>query len=298
MLSKPAASLKENPMKKEKCVRPANQDDAEEICSLILRQFNNGIDRAAWQNLLENNWSNNEGEYGWVLEAKGGVVGFIGTVYSEREINGRRERFCNLTTLCVDEEYRGMALSLLTTAIRSANCTVTSISPIPTVARLMEMMGFKALDIGRIIYPPVMNALGLMRGLPRFESRIEFIKPHINEALRQAINDHVPYGCLAVLIRSRGEQCLIVSKKRIKRGVPFSEILFVSSAELFARHLEAIKWYVMAKQCTIAVMGDSRLFGKSRPCGILMRREVLFRSESVAPESIDNLYTELVLIPM
>jgi Predicted molecular chaperone distantly related to HSP70-fold metalloproteases len=281
--------------------RPAQPDDVDSICDLLERHFG-GITRSEWQKLFQYSWSAEKPDCGWVLDAGGEterrLVGFVGTVYSERTVNGRAERLCNLTSLCVDEEYRAMAPLLLAAVIRRRDVTLTCLTPAPSVCVMLKAAGFAPLDTGKLIVPPFANLFGLLKGLPKIECGAARIRDRLDDEQRRILDDHVPYGCLPVLVSRGDRRCFLLAKRRVRQHLPISEILFASDADVLARNMEAITWAIVAHQRTGALMCSRRLFGDSPPAGMINERPSLFRSQRITPGQIDHLYSEFVLLPI
>ncbi len=279
-------------------VRPAVRDDIPAILPLIERHFGTRIDRAAWQRLFDYGWGEKP-NLGWVLDQNGRIVGFLGAIHAEREIDGRPERFCNLTTMCVDPDHRAMAPFLVMAAARLPGCTVTDLSPRLSVRHLLEKAGFTPLDPARLIIPPLLNAASLVHGRPAITCDAGRIRPALDPPLRRILDDHLPYGCLPVLLQRDGRHCLLLAKRRtLRRVVPLSEILFASAPDVLTRCIDAVAWTLAARQRTLAVSADSRLFGTAPPRGIRLTGVAMVRSLRLQPGRIDNLYSELVLLPM
>jgi len=57
------------------------------------------------------------------------VVGTLLALYSERLVEGRLERFCNLTSRCVLPDYRSRSISLLTALLRQHGYHFTALTP-------------------------------------------------------------------------------------------------------------------------------------------------------------------------
>src|SRR5262245_1225611 len=67
-----------------------------------------------WRRMLfEYAWPAEGEDRGYGLFDGAKPVGFIGTLFSDREIEGRRERFCNLSSWIVSKSHRGRSLELL-----------------------------------------------------------------------------------------------------------------------------------------------------------------------------------------
>ncbi|MDH2355112.1 hypothetical protein QCM80_31260 [Bradyrhizobium sp. SSUT112] len=79
--------------------------------------------------------------------------------------------------------------------------------------------------------------------------------------------------------------------------IPYSDILHCSAPELLARHLEHIKLAILWRQRTAALVADARLF-PVKPRGVLLPMPTCYRSRLPAPDNLDTLYSEIVLLPI
>lgn len=276
-------------------VRAAKPTDRDQVCDLIERHFD-GITRTDMQSLFDYHWSGSTPNYGLVIEAQGEVVGFVGTLYAERTVDGRVERFCNITSLCVDPTFRAMAPLLIIAAARQKDVTVTCLSPSPIVCRILEKSGFTLLDSDRLFVPPAFNLRGLAHGLLRFDTDPERIRQRLDEAQRHIMDDHIRYDCVPVLAWRKDRHCLLIVKKRQRYHVPVSEILYASDGDFLFRHTEAIAWRLLSLQRSCLLACSRRLFGQDAPAAMILKRKSFFRSRSVAGHQIDNLYSEFVLL--
>ena len=279
-------------------VRPAGQGDVEAICDLIARHFGKRIRRDEWRRLFDYRWGAGAPDHGWVLDQEGHIVGYLGAIYAEREIDGQVERICNLTSMCVDATHRAMAPFLIMAAVRRGDCTVTGLSARPSVFRILERAGFAPLDPGKLVVPPLFNLFGLARGRPSFEWDPDRMRPELDGTALRILDDHLSYGCQCLLARYDDRRCLLVVKRRILRILPVSEILFATDRDFMTEHIEAVTWAIIVRQRTLAVMADRRLYGNGAPAAIFLKSPSLFRSRRLEAHQIDNLYSELVLLPM
>ena len=85
-----------------------------------------------------------------------------------------------------------------------------------------------------------------------------------------------------------------------KRGLALSELLYCSAPHILVRHLERAKLAILRRQRSVALMADARLFPAGLPRGVRISRKdpALFRSSLLEPKELDNLYSELVLLPI
>lgn len=278
-------------------VRPADTDDVDAILTLIARHFpRSAIRPDEWRRLFAHGWGSGRG-IGWVLDRGGEVVGFLGAIHADRTIGGRTERCCNLTTMCVDTDHRAMAPFLIMAASRLRDCTVTDLSPRPSVLALLERTGFSRLDDGKLIVP-WLPAARTPTGVT-VDTDVGRIRAALDGDHRRILDDHAPYGCQPVLLRTPEGTCFALVKRRVlRRIVPLSEVLYASVPDRLSVHIAAVVRAVAPCQRTVGVMADRRLFGTAPPRGFAVKSPAAYRSTRLTPEAIDNLYTELVLLPM
>ena len=69
-----------------------------------------------------------------IRNTAGRMVGGIGAIYAERIIRGRPERFCNITSWCVLDEYRSHSMRLAMALVSQPGYHFTDLSPTTIVA--------------------------------------------------------------------------------------------------------------------------------------------------------------------
>jgi hypothetical protein len=256
-----------------------------------------GISAAQYRKIFEYPWGQNKPGLGFVLVDGERIVGFLGGVYADREINGRVERFCNPTNWCVLKEYRHASLALFKSLLKCDDCTVTELSPIDAVENLCRQLKFQTLDTYKLFSFPFAHAWTLLR-FPR--PRLITAKAELTEALSPAqkkiFGDHQGTKCGFLLMREASGDCFIVWSRRVRKGVPFSEILYTSNREALRRYFETAKLKIMTMDKTFLVAIDERLIGERLPGMLPYRRVSLFKSSRLTREQIDNLYSELTVL--
>jgi acetoacetyl-CoA synthetase len=131
----------------------------------------------------------------------------------------------------------------------------------------------------------------------------------LNERQRRVFDDHAACDCLQLTIADGPRAAYVVVRRRVVhrerlarwlpvRGrIPLSEILHCSAPEILARHLERAKAGILARQRTLGLVADARLFSVA-PRGLPMKEYTLYRSPVFEARDIDRLYSELVLVPI
>ncbi len=91
-------------------VRTARADDIPAICALMHEHMNRAIDPTQWMRLFQYSWLEDKPDFGYVVADKDRIVGFVGTIYSQRWVDNRWEIFCNLSSWYLLRDYRGQGL--------------------------------------------------------------------------------------------------------------------------------------------------------------------------------------------
>ena len=188
----------------------------------------------AWAEGIGVRWVSDAPNHGFMLVEDGAVVGANIAFYSEREINGRRERFCNLGALCVADSRRAHAIRLVRAILRQPGYHFTDLSPSGNVIELNRRLGFHSLDNStalQINWPVVpKSSVSLITDEVEIERRL-------NGRNLQIFRDHRDSAAAHHLLVTRGpELCYVIGRRDRRKRLPvFLSILYVSNAELFSR---------------------------------------------------------------
>ena len=93
-------------------VEKVNSNMFEDVYKLLNKFNNTRVNKSHWKNLFCYPWATPEDYVGFKLQNDQTIVGFIGLIFCKREIRGEIHKFCNLTSLIVEEEYRKESLAL------------------------------------------------------------------------------------------------------------------------------------------------------------------------------------------
>jgi hypothetical protein len=137
-------------------IREAQPDDFERVYPLLVEFENPYLKTKHWRQLFLDHTGLQNGHFGWVLVDGDDIVGFVGTILSERTIRGEVVRLCNTSSWIVKPAYRAHSLALHAKVIADKSVTVTNLSPTAQVLKLLEKLGFTLMDKSeRIILPVV-----------------------------------------------------------------------------------------------------------------------------------------------
>jgi hypothetical protein len=253
-----------------------------------------------WRRLFSYQWQRDEEYCGLALKDGDKAVGFIGMIFSQRRINLRDEKFCNLTAWIVEKEYRSRSLSLLLPLFRMQDYTITDLTPSRKVYLIEKKLGFKDLDAKcRILLP-------LGRRLRQLKAREVFIT-HDTEEIEKLLSrehlrilyDHKPYQCSHLLVRANDDYCYIIFTKCKRKRIPYAHIHYISNLNLFSLTYVRIRKTILKNSNSCFIMIDSRFVKTvNLPLSfcIPFRAPKLYLSSRLDPDQIDNLYSEIVLM--
>ncbi|NCA82185.1 MAG: hypothetical protein EOM72_05510 [Opitutae bacterium] len=269
-----------------------------EILGLLAGFHSEEASRKPWRKALTYAWRFDEGYRGLALVDGGKVAGFLGLLFSTRQIGGAVHRFCNLYGWIVRPEYRNHSLSLLFPVLRLKEHTLTNLTSYAEGVPIMKRLGFQEMDATTYLVPslPVSRARGW-----RVETAEERVGRLLDGGDRVVFEDHRPYGCRhAVLHDGHGERCYILFTERRQGGLRYYCVHHVSQPDLFARHLGVLRSALLWREGVPFLLVDARYVGEARPAWSRVRRlssPRLCRPAGDLPRNrIDSAYSEWILL--
>lgn len=271
----------------------------------LLQELNNPeLTRDKWKRIFEYRWKSPDEQVGNVLVDKGRVVGFIGTMFSRRVIDGQEAALCNLSSWIVKDEYRSEGMRLLLPLLRLKDHTFTNLTLNVRVAEIMRRLGFKDLDTNVKLLFPVPWFSSVPEGdKPSIVSDLAQIKKVLASADQRILADHSQYGCGHIVIREDGDYCYVLFTRKYRGEsyykVPYAHLHYISNRKLFLKYLNRIKLNFLTEHKCFFLMVEERLIGKQPiPFSKVHTLKVpkMYKSQRLTSAQVDNLYTELVVL--
>ena len=237
---------------------------------------------------------------GFALYDQGVAVGFLGTIFSKRRIDGRDEIFCNTSSWIVREDYRHASILLLKPILAMRDCTIVNWTPTDRAYEIFKKLGFRELETHQVLLPPFASPATFVGA--SFTSDARTLEADLlgddralYDGLRSCSRVH------HVLLRAGARTSYLIATERRYKRVPFAEIQYASDYDLFWKH-RGVAHVAFAR--TMGAAGISiearhtarRTVGPhlSWPAKRLFRPE---RAETMA-ESIDGLFSEMMLLQL
>jgi hypothetical protein len=267
----------------------------------LLHILNPDITREVWDRLFSYDWQTTEDYIGLGLLEDDNIVGFLGFIFSERMINGQREKFCNLTTWIVLEEYRNQSLMLAFAVMQMKGYTFTNLSPSVEAYEVFKKLGFKELD-RHIVFLPFLPLWKFFftRNPVRVTGNLQEIEANLDEPNRRIFQEHLPYkNCKHFLLKTSQGNCYIVTREATKgRWFWFTQIYYISDSEIFWEYVQHLLWHFVKVHKTFMTLFDERFIDnvKAGRLRYVLPGLKLFKSHRCQKADIDYLYSEKLLL--
>lgn len=276
-------------------VSPISGADVGAVAEFLHANLNSRVSADAWARAMDVPWKVDAPNHGFMLVEDGAVVGAYLAFYSERLVDGRPERFCNLGAWCVLPDRRFHSLKLLKALLAQEGYHFTDLSPSGSVVPINTRLKFEFLD----------TTTALMVNLPwpgpgRVTSDPDVIDRTLTGPELEIYRDHASTAAAHhVLLRRGQEWCYVIFRRDRRKNLPlFASVLYVSNPALFRRMSRSFGRHLLLRHGIPLTLVETRIAGHRPTPSILLKspRRKMFKSDRLAPEQIDYLYSELVCL--
>jgi hypothetical protein len=255
-------------------------------------------DRVPWtSSRLAGPWKVDAPNHGFMLQDGQRIVGAHLAFYSERLIAGRLERFCDLGTWCVLPEFRPHSIRLIKAVLAQDDYHFTALTPSDKVASIHTRFGFRSLDTSAVLIP---NLPWPGRpGRTRVSADPGVIESTLAGTELELYRDHAQALAARHVVLIWGQDsCYVMYREMRHKGIPFAAILHVTSPGLFHRGMIPLTRHLLVRHRLLATLAELRVIGHRPPLSLTAPSwPKMYRSDSLEPDQIDDLYSELVCIP-
>jgi hypothetical protein len=260
--------------------------------------LNARITSERWEAAIIPPWPCQQPNHGFLLQTGERVVGVYLAFYSERKMEGRSERFCNLAAWCVLDEYRSYGLRLLNALLAQKGYHFTDLSPSGNVIALNTRLKFSQLDVETALVPNL--------SWPLWPRRVQVISEpqEIGQTLSgrdlEIYRDHARAAAMRhVVLVEDGAACYVMFRKTRRKNLPlFASILYVGNRELFRNLAKYVFRHLLLRHGIAATLVELRVIGYRPKPSIMLKspRPKMYRSATLRPDQIDDLYSELTCL--
>lgn len=278
---------------------PIMDEDVALVAEFLHANLNARVPAAAWSRAMAVPWKVEGPNHGFMLRDGQRVVGAYLAFYSERAVADQVEQFCNLGAWCVLPDFRFHSIRLLKALLAQDGYHFTDLSPSGSVVPLNAKLKFRSLDTSTALVPNLPWPTVPRR--TRISAEPEVIGSTLAGPELELYRDHARAAAARHLVLIRGrESCYVMFRKVRRKDLPvFAAILHVGNPELFRRAIGPLTRHLLVHHRALATLAELRIVG-SRPRRSVMlpaTRPKMYRSLSLEPTQIDDLYSELACVP-
>ena len=257
------------------------------------------VSQDTWKKIFVNPWKTSEDFCGYLLMKDGEVEGYLGSIFSRRILNGEIEKFCNMTSWVVNENSRGQSILMLLELLKLKDYTLTNFTASPTVARILDKLGFTAFSVDQRVLFPIPNFARWQHG-QACDFDLQAIQSKLSGRDLGIFGDHQGLNCEHLLLRSDRGDCYVVLKKTVRRKLVFARVHYLSNVAVFHECMEKLTASICFRLSVLGVMVDERYIAGRKfrnSVSYPHQRKAYFKSDSVVESSsIDTLYSEVVVL--
>jgi hypothetical protein len=239
-------------------VNPITDADVRAVAEFLHREMGSEISVADWHRAMTPRWDVEQPNHGYLLRTNGHVVGAYLALYSERVIDGRPHRICNLGAWCVADEHRTTGLRMLRSLLRQREYTFTDLTPNGNVVALNTRLGFAPLDTTTVLVPNLpwpMRSSGV-----RVVDTPTDIDEMLSERDQTIYRDHAATAVKHVVVAKGDRNCYVMFRRERRKRLPlFAFILYVGERDLFRDCESHFYRYLLLRHGIAATLAEVRV---------------------------------------
>ncbi len=274
---------------------PIMDDDVAAVADFLHANLN---DQVPWERACATvPWKVDAPNYGFMLWDGRRVVGALLALYSERLLDGRPERFCNMGSWCVLPEFRSRSMSLLQALLGQDDYHFTVLTADVEPQEILAWWGFRYLDTSAVLVPNL--PWPTVPGRTTISADTAVIEKTLTGVELDLYHDHAQALAAHHLVLIRGSRhCYVMYRKSTYKNEPVALLLHVSNPELLRRAWAPLTRHLLMRHRLLATLAELRTAGCTPPLAFkLTNWPKMYRSASLAPGQIDDLYSELACVP-
>ena len=278
---------------------PITHADVPAVGDFLHANLNQRVSASAWGAALLNSSTAPPPNHGFMLRIGDDIVGVYLAFYSDRVVDGRALKICNLAAWCVIEDYRAHSVRLARALLAQRGFEFTDLSPSGNVVALNRRLNFLDLDTATDVVVNLPWPVWSRR--TRIESRPHRIADLLHGRDLEIYRDHRGSAAARHFVVVDGsEQCYVMFRRDRRRNLPlFASLLYVSNPAVFRASTRVIERHLLLRHWIPATLIERRLVGAaSSPPSFALRspRPKMYRSATLEPGQVDYLYSELAWV--
>ena len=181
------------------------------------------------------------------------IEGFLGTIFSKRQINGEIVEHCYLHSWIVSKKHRFEAFKLIMPIIEK-NIFLSTYSPIKSLEGVYKKLGFEGVEFSSKIVLSF-SFIGFEKNNVFFSEEKSLFKEFLSNKETKILDDHMTTNTKKIFIyfdnNKEDNLFLIVKRKTKKFFFTFLDIIYISNLNKFKLHEKKISLKLFKKFKTV-----------------------------------------------
>ena len=285
--------MKKNNIKIEK----AYPIDFEEIYR-FLRYMNKSKSKDEWKLLFENSWDSPEKFIGYKVVKQNEIIGYSGVVFVKRKINGVEVKIANRTSNIIKPEYRGRGIAKR--MLKHLNdelegdYTIITTSGNGAIVHILKNLGHIDYATHARFFLPTFFFNKKYRLVTDFDE----IRLALSDDDVRIFDDHKGFKNKFFMVKYENEYLFVIFNKIYKKNIPLGKVVYINNYMLFNKIINNISLKICFKYKILSIFYLTQSLKNENRSSFFLKlsNPRIFKSTTLKPEDIDELYSEVVLL--
>jgi hypothetical protein len=282
-------------------LEPIQDQDLPEFCAFLHERLNPSHPPEVWARAFRQTWGVDKPNNGFLIRDESGrIVGGIGAIYAQYPVRGKPERFCNITSWAVSDQYRTQSMRLAMAVVSQPGFHFTDLSPTAVVEQSLKFLKFKPMDDQRTVLFNLPAPHQRLAGI-RVVDDPDRVGRMLDRESAKVYWDHRHLPWLNFVALGKGRRWSLVAYKRARlKHLPSAEIVGFTHPANFLACLPRLGCHFLLRGMATTRVESRLLPGKPGwPHTVLSGyRHKVFRSDTLTEADIQNLYSEYVALDL
>jgi len=226
-------------------------EDLDDVYHFVSKNFDPGVKLETWRLAFTRSWMFEKPNNGFMLVADETIVGVFCALYSQQQTEKGIQNICNTSTWFVMDAYRPYSLKLMAAMLDQKGFLFTSLSASPNVHELHRRSGFQTYITSLVAIPNLLKLIYISKKLEVLVDPKSMGK-YLDSNVKQISIDHSDIPTVQqIVFRAAGEALLVIFDIRRVRGVPATNIFYLSNPDMFYQNRYEICSYFLLHKHTL-----------------------------------------------
>ncbi len=226
-------------------------EDLDDVYCFLSKNFDPGAILDIWRLAFNRSWMHEKPNNGFMLVANETIVGVFCALYSQRQTRKGIQNICNTSTWFVLDEYRSHSLKLMAAMLDQKGFLFTSLSASPNVHELHRIFGFRSY-VTTLVAIPNLPKLNYASKRLEIMTDPESMDRCLDSEVTQISVDHRDIPTVQqIVFHPADDALLVIFDIRRVRGVPATNIFYLSNPDMFYQNRYEICSYFLLQNCTL-----------------------------------------------